>query len=204
MATDLDMLRTLIARGLGAGIGDGETITCVEGAIALASGEGLTDEPSCAHEVDRAWAIGINDAGWSTPQARAEALLPIALAQIGTAGTDRRAWAEAVVLGTTRRVLPVVLREAGFHEHAASCEGVTDLAGALDATRSSATVLVGGYAGAAAADAQRAVISVIMGAIVTAVDHAARAVAWVDNDDATLRLACEVTLDAYRAEGRTP
>ena len=115
---DLKKLRELFDRGLVAGIGDKEQ-TCIEGAITLACGFELTDRPPCVAGADRIWSITINDAPWSSETVRAETLWPVALAQIGTAGTDRRPWTTRVVEGTIRRVLPIVLRNVAVRHIAA-------------------------------------------------------------------------------------
>lgn len=216
--TDIEQLRTIFARGLALGIGRADGQVCIESAIALASGEGLTESPSCVDKADRNWAITINDAHWSSSKARAEALLPIALAQIGTAGTNRRAWVEAVAIGTVQRVLPIALRAAGLEAKARACEGVTTLRGAEVAARAGANAATRAAALAAANYAVRA-------AALAAASYAARAsaaanaahvaiaiadAAYADAAyakaasarDAGLLVAVEVALAAYRAEGR--
>lgn len=94
---DLDMLRTIFDRGLSSGIGTADGQVCIEAAIALASGEGMSEAPSCSAAADINVALTINDGPWFSPEARAEALPPIALAQIGTKGLNRRAWVGAVL-----------------------------------------------------------------------------------------------------------
>jgi len=108
---DLKKLRELFDRGLVDGIGD-EQQTCIEGAVSLACGFGITAIPPCVAEPDRIWAVTINDAPWSSPAVRAEALWPVALAQIDTVNIDRASWVARVVDGTIRRVLPIVLLNA--------------------------------------------------------------------------------------------
>src|SRR3990167_1581353 len=113
MSSTTERLTEIVSHGLVAGVGQprpGEL--CIEAAICLAIGEPHGDKPSCVHTTDRAYAIAINDAPWPTPQARAEALLPLGLAQLGTAGRDRSAWLAALVDGTARRVVPMWLRRA--------------------------------------------------------------------------------------------
>src|SRR5690606_48136 len=131
---------------------------CIEAAVCLALGEPHGDRPSCVHSVDRAYAIAINDANWPSDAARAKALLPLGLAQLGTAGKDRRAWVEYVVVQTVKRVLPPVLRQAGLNEHAEACAAVTALASAYTAAvHADAAHGVAVHADAAyAADAARA------------------------------------------------
>ena len=89
---------------------------CLEAAICLALGLRHGAQPPCIAEADRRFAIALNDAPWSSPMARAAGMLPLGLAQLGTAGTDRREWVRRVVEGTTRRVLPIALRAAAV-EH---------------------------------------------------------------------------------------
>ena len=173
---DLDRLRAIIGRGLVAGLGTPKQ-TCIEGAVALACGLPLSDTPPCVAAPDRAYAIAVNDAPWSSPESRAEALLPLALAHVGTAGTDRRPWIARVVDGTIRRVLPLTLRAA------ANAPGMPpEHATALHAA-----------AGRCATDGTQAAA------------FAARAAAWAAGDAAMaaiLRESVAVALDAYRAEGR--
>lgn len=183
-------LRELIPQGLTGGVGRGEPGSlCVEAAICLAMGEPHGDEPTCVAAPDRAFAIRINDAAWSSKAARAEALLPLALAQLGTAGTDREAWVRRVVEGTIRRVVPLALRRAAraapshaerLEAAAARCaaEGTKDAARAAEAAAYDAAYAAAAYAAAAYADD-----------------------AAVDGDEA-LRVAVRVALDAYAAEGR--
>lgn len=116
-----EQLEEIFARGLVSGIGTEEQ-TCLEGAIGLVMHGRLNSNPSCVADPDRTWGIVINFAKWSSPQARAEALLPVALAQIGTAGTDRARWVELVALGTARRVLPLALAAVGLVDHAKKCD----------------------------------------------------------------------------------
>ena len=149
-------LREIIGRGLIAGIGSETGQTCIEGAIALSIGERLTTTPSCVGNEDRNWAILINDAPWSSPAARAEALLPIALAQTGSAGTDRTVWVLAVALGTIRRVLPLALRAAGMVDEADACSIARDLPSARLAAAAAARTAKALRAGAAEAVARAA------------------------------------------------
>jgi len=161
-AVNFERLRTLFDAGLVGGLGT-ESQTCIEGAIALACGEGLTDMPSCVAEPDRRWAIRINDAKWSSEAVRADALWPVALAQIGTAGADRLPWARAIALGTVRRVLPLLLDERGLTKEAAACRAAEDLEAARLAAQqagralySAAAYADGGGGGGAFADAYAA------------------------------------------------
>jgi hypothetical protein len=155
----LAQLKTLFDRGLTRGVGDKQGQTCIEGAISLVFDGTLGDTPTCVHEVDRQWAIEINDAIWSSPQARAEALFPIALAQIGTADKDRSKWAERVVLGTIQRVLPIALEVSGLESEAKACREATDLKSArvaATAATAAATAACAAHCAAACAAARAA------------------------------------------------
>ena len=110
-----DRLTTAITPGLVSGLGQPEPgQMCVEAAICWALGESHGDRPTCVAAPDRHYAIAINDAAWSSPAIRAKHMLPLALAQLGTAGTDRTAWEARVIEGTIRRVLPLSLRAAAW------------------------------------------------------------------------------------------
>ena len=123
-----ETLTEIISHGLVRGLGRPEPgELCVEAAICLALGEHHSDSPSCVADPDRQFGVLINDAEWSSDQVRADALLPLALAQLGTAGTDRRRWACELALLTVQRVLPLALRAVGLDEHAAACERAATL-----------------------------------------------------------------------------
>jgi len=116
-------LTNLADKGFVRGLGKPEPgALCVEAAVCLALGEPHSDKPTCVHEADRGLAIRLNDSPWSSNTARAEAMLPLALAQLGTAGTDRKEWVDAVVEGTVRVIVPIALRAAastkGNEKHA--------------------------------------------------------------------------------------
>ena len=229
----------IINAGLVRGLGEARPGSlCVEAAICLAMGEPHSDRPSCVAVPDGDFGIRINDAPWSSPEARAEALLPLALAQLGTAGTDRGPWLRRVVEGTIRQILPIALRVAArVHpeeqhraalEAAAVCceqEGTRDAAGraAYDAANAEAAAAARAAAAAAAHAAARAADATARAAAATAraaaaeaaAEAAAAARAVTDDGDAVdaaadaarddvLRLAVQIALDAYAAEGRTP
>src|SRR3970282_2263128 len=129
-------LTEILSHGLVSGLGVREPgKICVEAAVCWALGEGHSDSPSCVAEPDRRFAIRLNDARWSSPAVRAEALLPLALAQFGTAGRKRKRWVELVVLGTIQKVLPMILRPVGLEAEAIQCEQATTIAQAIEAAR---------------------------------------------------------------------
>ena len=197
-------LEEIFDRGLTAGIGSATGRTCIEGALSLVFDGELGDQPSCVASPDRVWAIQINDADWPSPEARAKALLPIALAQAGTAGTDRTAWVQAVVLGTIQRVLPIALEAVGLADEAEACRESTDLESAADAA--AAAVDYGDGASRASRAAGYAVYAVddacdpyaVSYAAVSYAARAARVVAEAANSAEALEVAIAVALDAYK------
>jgi hypothetical protein len=232
-------LTEIINAGLVNGLGKARPgHLCIEAAICLALGEPHSDRPSCVAVPDGDFAIKINDAPWSSPEARAEALLPLALAQLGTAGSDRTAWVRQVAEGMVRQIVPIALRAAAsMHPHerhraaleaaALRCEqegtggyaaayaraaaedafayacAATDYAAdaAYDAAhvaRNAAFAAAAAIAARATADADSAILAAD-GAIAAA-DAAADAASAARDD--VLRLAVQIALDAYAAEGR--
>ena len=61
----------IVARGFCAGKGSPDGQMCVEAAITQAMGLPFSDEPSCVEPVIRTYKIILNDAKWSSPEARA-------------------------------------------------------------------------------------------------------------------------------------
>lgn len=172
---DKTKLREIFDRGLTNGLGKVDGQMCVEAAISVACGEGLNDTPACVAIPDRVFAITINDAPWSSPRARSEALYPLALAQLGTAGKYRRAWVERVAIGTINRVLPILLR------------------GRID------DALVDTLTHASSMDEARAAADAAYDAAAYAARAAALAAADVGGDGMLLE-SVQIALDAYAAE----
>ena len=225
MQTTEDKLKEIIAAGLVDGLGHprpGEL--CLEAAICLALGEPHGDEPSCVHEADRRFSIVINDAEWSSPQERAEALLPLALAQLGTAGRDRSKWVKLLTENIIRRVVPIALRAAADVHHdqthrdalrreATRCEekGASEAAKSAYACAKSAYAAAysvaysAAYAANAAAYAAKSAASVAASAAASAAHAAYAAYAHAPHADAhkqdeVLRVAVQCALDAYAEE----
>jgi len=153
MTTDYEQVKTVLKQivpmGLTADIGEAKPgKMCIEAAICFAMGEPHGDEPSCVATQDRLYSITINacqrySGEWSTDLARAEALLPLAIAQLGTSGTDRREWIAKLALGTVRRVLPIALDAAGMPSHAQACRNAENL---VDAYKAASSARIAAYA----------------------------------------------------------
>ena len=220
-----DRLTTAITPGLVSGLGQPEPgKMCVEAAICWSMGEPHGDCPTCVASPDRDYAVAINDSAWSSPAIRAKHMLPLALAQLGTAGTDRTAWEARVIEGTIRRVLPLSLRAAAWgHPDAAhramllaaadrcATEGTREAArSAYNAANAARSAYAVSYAVSYAVAAANAAYAAYAANAANAASYAvAVAAAYADDDaaayaaDLVLSTAVSVALDAYAAEGRS-
>jgi hypothetical protein len=187
-----ERLREAIEPGLVKGLGEpipGQM--CIEAAICWALGEPHGENPSCVALPDRKFSIQLNDAPWSSNAVRAKHLLPLALAQLNTAGADRTKWVQAVVLGTIQRILPLALDAAGLTERAQACRDSKTLEeGRKVARATAATANAAAYADANAAAAYAAYAANAAAAYAA---YAARAT----KSDAPLIEAVNVALEAY-------
>jgi hypothetical protein len=205
----------IVSQGLVCGVGKpvpGQL--CLEAAICLALGEPHGDEPSCVAAPDRNFAIRLQDAFPGTSQERAALFLPLGLAQLGTAGTDRLPWLRAVVEGTIRKVIPLYLRHAAEKTSGGVAHRETLLAVAArceqDGTREAAlaakqVAYAAAYADADAYAAAYAAAAAAAAAAAYAADAAAAA--YAAPYAAALRrqaieLSVSIALEAYKAEGR--
>ena len=104
----------LLGHGLVAGVGNptpGQM--CVEAAVCFALGLPHGDDPGCVSPSLRRLKIRLNDASWSSNQARAEGLKRLAVAQLGSLGVlDDAEFRRRVIGMTIRKTVPVGLRAA--------------------------------------------------------------------------------------------
>src|SRR5688572_4011789 len=107
-------VRDVVDAGLVSGVGNpvaGQM--CVEAAVCFALGLEHGDDPGCVAQSLRRLKIRLNDAQWSSKEARAKGLRRLAVAQLGSAGVlDERAFIRRVVDITIRKAVPVGLRAA--------------------------------------------------------------------------------------------
>lgn len=147
---------------------------CVEAAVCYAMGLPHSDEPPCVAPALRSLKISLNDANWSSNEARATGLKRLALAQLGSAGVlDEKEFVRRVVDYAIRISTPLALRAAAsaikdekhkqaLCEAANRCEkeGTRAAAAAAYAAARAARAAAAAYAAdaaRAAADATRAV-----------------------------------------------
>jgi len=109
-----EKVRDTVAAGLSNGVGNpmpGQM--CVEAAVCYALGLPHGDDPGCVTQSLRRLKIRLNDARWSSNQARAAGLRRLAIAQLGSAGVlDERKFVRGVAEMTIRRMVPIALRAA--------------------------------------------------------------------------------------------
>jgi len=118
--------------------------TCVMGAIALALGLPHSDNLECEGVAVRAVAINLNDAVWSTNEARAAGMMRLGVASVGSNTIDQSEFAKRLAELTIRRIVPIALRAAAelnpkcaaeLVKHALNCEDQGSEQAAGDAAR---------------------------------------------------------------------
>lgn len=73
-----------LSRGLCSGLGDRNGQMCVEAALCYALGESHSDFPSCVPESFALAKQRLNDANWSSSEARANGMRAVGIAQLGS------------------------------------------------------------------------------------------------------------------------
>jgi hypothetical protein len=108
---DVKKYDAILSRGLCKGIGKRGSQVCIEAAICEALGLPHNDDPVCVSKAVRNYKIAINDANWSSPEARAKGLRDIGLAQLGSLGVvDDVAFSTRLAELTIRELIPSLLR----------------------------------------------------------------------------------------------
>jgi hypothetical protein len=98
-----------LSKGLGNPVPGG---MCVEAAVCYAMGMPHGDEPVCVGSAFRSYKICINDANWSSPEARAKGMRRVAIAQLGSDKLNQLEAAKELTLQVTKQLLPIALRAA--------------------------------------------------------------------------------------------
>lgn len=110
---------------------------CVEAAVCYALGLPHSDDPMCVGSAVRTFKIGLNDANWSCPAARAQGLRRVAIAQLGSDLIDQQKFVEELTLQITKQIVPIALRavarltpkyKASLEVAAAFCEALVEFA----------------------------------------------------------------------------
>ena len=82
----VDKIDAILARGLSKGVGARDGQMCIEAAICCALDLPHDDDPGCVAAAVRTFKIRLNDATWSSPDARAKGLRDLGIAQLGSLG----------------------------------------------------------------------------------------------------------------------
>jgi hypothetical protein len=153
-----ERLREIVSRGLTDGVGVPGGMLCIESAIAEAMGEPHGDEPSCTIGTpQRDYGVRLNDAQWSSPQARAAGMLDYGIAHLGAVSLteeQQSRWREIVVTRTIGEIVPIALRAAAraVPSHAGALESAARRC-ETERTREAAQDAYAAAAAATAADA---------------------------------------------------
>jgi hypothetical protein len=186
---------------------------CVEAAVCYAMGLPHGDDPSCVSRALRQLKITLNDAQWSSNEARAAGMRRLAVVQLGSAGVlDDKEFARRVAELAIRQSVPLALRAAAslqkdenhkgaLLDAALRCEreGTQEAARAARAAADAAAYAAARAAADAAADAAaRAAARAAYAAAYAAARAAARA-AYAAADAAAYAAARAAARAAYAA-----
>ena len=126
-------VKETVSHGLVKGLGKPKLgQMCVEAAVNYACGLPHGDNPSCVGSAVRLFKIRLNDAKWSSNDARAKGMLKIAIAQLGSNIIDQVAFAKIVVFKTITVLMVAILNDNGYNEEAILCENSKTLLEAKD------------------------------------------------------------------------
>ena len=148
--------------GLVSGLGEPKPGSmCVEAAVCFAYGLPHSDQPPCVGSAVRRFKIRINDAKWSSNEARTNGLRKLAIAQLGSDSIDQEKFVRIVVEQTIRQIVPRALRiakkrnpkyEQQLETAAVQCEKDGNREAALNAKKTADAAYAYAAADAAARD----------------------------------------------------
>jgi hypothetical protein len=205
VAKVLDVVDAGLVSGVGVAV-PGQM--CVEAAVCFALGLPHDDDPQCVSRAVRSLKIKLNDATWSSDQARACGLRRLAVAQLGSRDKiDDKKFARRVADLAIRKSVPAALRLAASvqtnAEHrdsllnaACRCEAAGTEQSVRDARACAAAADAAAYAAAYAANAADAYAADAYAAYAAANAAADAAYACADAD----AYACAAAADAYAAD----
>lgn len=195
----------ILARGLSQGLGDRDGQMCIEAAVCAALDLPHGDDPPPVTTSVSAFKVQLNDRLWSSPQARAQGLRRLGIAQLGSRGVvDDRAFVRLLASRTIRILVPAVLRaclpdHTTIRQVAEACEregtgaaarAAYDAATAYGDVHTAATAI---YAGVAF-DLAAVAASPYAAATTAAASYVAYAAA-VDGGDRWLVMAAAIAFD---------
>lgn len=160
-AFDVKKFDSILSRGLSQGLGDRGKQVCIEAAICEAMNLPHSDDPKCVSKAVRSFKISLNDSSWSNPQARAEGLRDLGLAQLGSLGVvDDVTFATKLAEKTIRILIPTLFRtlfpgNPALLAAAQRCEDEGTVDAARAARAASYAARYASYAASEASDAAR-------------------------------------------------
>ena len=145
---------SILSKGLSQGLGHRHTgEMCIEAAICTVLDLPHGDDPGCVAKSVRSFKISLNDRNWSSPQARAQGLRDLGLAQLGSLGVVSDVeFVFLVAKKTIQRILPPLFRSfhrAEFDLVAERCEKE----GTKEAAYAANAAYMAAYAASAATNA---------------------------------------------------
>lgn len=214
---DVKKYDCILARGLSQGIGSPGAQMCIEAAICAALGLPHGDDPKCVANAVRSFKIGLNDAAWSSPAARAKGLRNLGLAQLGSLDVVKdKEFAQLLAEKFIRVLIPTLFREI-FPENQkclaalARCEAEGTADAATDATNFARAATAyypilatyhalraANYAIAVSANTIKAVYAADTASCAVHYAAAAASCATSDANDKYLLLAADLALDVLR------
>jgi hypothetical protein len=139
----------ILSRGLCKGVGQQDGQMCIEAAICAALDLPHGDDPQCVHSAIRSFKIRLNDAKWSSAEARAAGLRRLGILQMGTdTGFDASRFVTELSIRTVREMLSNLLERLDpvrYATYATACRAATTCAEARSAARAVYSDISRGY-----------------------------------------------------------
>ena len=162
---DIKKYDEVIARGLCSGVGKSDGQMCIEAAICYALDLPHGDDPGCVTKAVRQYKIELNDARWSSDNARAAGLRDLGIAQLGSLEVvNDIAFSTLLAEKTIRVLIPQLFRDI-FTD--------PELLAVADTCESEGSIQSANAAASAAASASYAAASAATNAATNAASYAA-------------------------------
>jgi len=148
---DVKKYHAILDRGLSKGIGERDSQMCIEAAICATLDLPHDDDPGCVAQAVREFKIRLNDSAWSSPEARANGLRDLGLAQLGSKGVvDDVEFSTILSKKIITKMIPTLFREVfPNYEKCLAAADRCEKEGTADAARYAASEAAG-YASDAA------------------------------------------------------
>jgi hypothetical protein len=198
----------IVDHGLVRGLGQPKPgMMCVEAAVNYALDQPHGDQPKCVGHAVRAFKIRLNDANWTSDEARTKGMRELAIAQLGSNEIDQKEFAKIVTFKACTVIAPTVIRWAAEKRNkpewiklAEDCEKAKTLEQGQTACRAAAAyayaaAVAAAYAAAVAAYAAAGAAAYAAYAVA---DAAAYAAADAAVRDSWLNLTAQIGLDTLK------